>query len=90
MTAETSDAPAGDPTIAARSFDDAFAELRTAVSELEAGGLSLEETIARTERAVALQVRRHVDVVRLLGGSGVAAVARRPEEGLINGAQAAR
>jgi exodeoxyribonuclease VII small subunit len=63
MTAETSDAPPIDPTIAVLSFDDAFAELRSAVSELEAGGLSLEDTIARTERAVALQ--RHCE--RLLG-----------------------
>ncbi len=45
--------------IAGLSFDDAFAELRAAVAELEAGGLSLEETIARTERAVALQ--RHCE-----------------------------
>jgi len=52
-----------DPAILALSFDDAFAELRAAVAELEAGGLSLEETIARTERAVALQ--RHCE--RLLG-----------------------
>jgi len=52
-----------DATIAGLSFDDAFAELRAAVAELEAGGLSLEETIARTERAVALQ--RHCE--RLLG-----------------------
>ena len=52
-----------DPAIEALSFDDAFAELRTAVAELEAGGLSLEDTIARTERAVALQ--RHCE--RLLG-----------------------
>jgi exodeoxyribonuclease VII small subunit len=56
-------AETADPTIAALSFDDAFAELRAAVTELEAGGLSLEETIARTERAVALQ--RHCE--RLLG-----------------------
>ena len=69
MTTEPAspDAAAGtapvDPAIAALSFDDAFAELRTAVAELEAGGLSLEETIARTERAVALQ--RHCE--RLLG-----------------------
>jgi exodeoxyribonuclease VII small subunit len=59
-------APAGppiDPAIAALSFDDAFAELRTAVAELETGGLSLEDTIARTERAVALQ--RHCE--KLLG-----------------------
>jgi len=52
-----------DPAITALSFDDAFAELRAAVAELEAGGLSLEDTIARTERAVALQ--RHCE--RLLG-----------------------
>ena len=52
-----------DPAIAALTFDEAFAELRTAVGELEAGGLSLEDTIARTERAVALQ--RHCE--RLLG-----------------------
>jgi len=56
-------ASAADPAIAALSFDDAFSELRTAVAELEAGGLSLEDTIARTERAVALQ--RHCE--RLLG-----------------------
>jgi len=48
--------PVADPAIAALSFDEAFAELRAAVAELEAGGLSLEETISRTERAVALQV----------------------------------
>jgi exodeoxyribonuclease VII small subunit len=54
---------ATDPAIAALSFDDAFAELRTVVAELEAGGLSLEDTIARTERAVALQ--RHCE--KLLG-----------------------
>ena len=52
-----------DPAIAALTFDEAFAELRAAVAELEAGGLSLEDTIARTERAVALQ--RHCE--RLLG-----------------------
>jgi exodeoxyribonuclease VII small subunit len=68
MTAEPTapaapDAPVSDPAIAVLSFDDAFAELRAAVAELETGGLSLEETIARTERAVALQ--RHCE--RLLG-----------------------
>lgn len=56
-------APVTDPAIAALTFDAAFAELRAAVAELEAGGLSLEDTIARTERAVALQ--RHCE--RLLG-----------------------
>src|SRR5437773_2778 len=55
--------PPVDPAIVALSFDEAFAELRTAVAELEAGGLSLDDTIARTERAVALQ--RHCE--KLLG-----------------------
>jgi exodeoxyribonuclease VII small subunit len=48
-----------DPTIAALSFDDAFAALKGVVAELETGGLSLEDTITRTERAVALQ--RHCE-----------------------------
>lgn len=56
-------APATDPAIEALAFDAAFAELRSAIEELEAGGLPLEETIRRTERAVALQ--RHCE--RLLG-----------------------
>ena len=64
MTAEPTAAPTGDGRepqgpgdagLTALSFDDAFAALRTVVGELEAGGLSLEDTIARTERAVALQ-----------------------------------
>ena len=41
--------------VAGLSFDAAFSELRQAIEELEAGGLALEETIRRTERAVALQ-----------------------------------
>ena len=41
--------------VEALTFDEAFEHLRVAVSELEAGGLSLEDTITRTERAVALQ-----------------------------------
>ena len=73
MTAETSTTPAEpaeaaappDPAIAALSFDDAFAKLRAVVAELEAGGLALEDTIARTERAVALQ--RHCE--KLLGAA---------------------
>src|SRR6476469_2823676 len=56
-------ASAAAPSVEGLSFDDAFANLRAVVTELEAGGLSLEETIARTERAVALQ--RHCE--RLLG-----------------------
>ena len=62
MTTEPAAVPV-DPAIAALTFDEAFAELRAAVAELETGGLSLEDTIARTERAVALQ--RHCE--RLLG-----------------------
>src|SRR5512141_1605410 len=72
--------PAPDPAIEALSFDDAFVELRTAVAELEAGGLSLEDTIARTERAVALQ--RHCE--RLLGQAElrVRQLVNRPGGGL--------
>jgi len=39
------------------AYDDAFAELGRVVGTLEAGGQSLEETIALYERAVALQGR---------------------------------
>jgi exodeoxyribonuclease VII small subunit len=63
LPADGGSAPQVDPAIAALSFDEAFAELRNAVAELEAGGLSLEDTIARTERAVGLQ--RHCE--KLLG-----------------------
>lgn len=65
--APTATAPATvpDARIEALTFDDAFAELRSVVAELEAGGLALEETIARTERAVALQ--RHCE--KLLGAA---------------------
>ena len=86
MTAEPAIAPGAaasagaDPAIEKLSFDDAFAELRTAVAELEAGGLSLEDTIARTERAVALQ--RHCE--RLLGQAElrVRQLVNRPGGGL--------
>ncbi len=63
-TAETA-ATAPDAALEALTFDDAFAELRSVVAELEAGGLALEGTIARTERAVALQ--RHCE--QLLGAA---------------------
>jgi exodeoxyribonuclease VII small subunit len=66
MTSEqvaTTAAETADPALAGLSFDEAFAQLKAVVAELEAGGLSLEDTIARTERAVALQ--RHCE--RLLG-----------------------
>jgi exodeoxyribonuclease VII small subunit len=55
----TDQADATESQLATLSFDAAFAELRQAIEELEAGGLALEETIARTERAVALQ--RHCE-----------------------------
>lgn len=57
MTTDHADTIAAE--ISALPFDAAFAELRQAIEELEAGGLALEETIARTERAVALQ--RHCE-----------------------------
>ncbi|MHB8893071.1 MAG: exodeoxyribonuclease VII small subunit [Candidatus Limnocylindrales bacterium] len=41
----------------ALAYDDAFAELQRVVAALEAGGGSLEATIALYERAVALQRR---------------------------------
>jgi exodeoxyribonuclease VII small subunit len=58
--------PTGPETIAAveeLAYDDAFAELQRVVAALEAGGGSLEATIAQYERAVALQRRCE----RLLG-----------------------
>lgn len=83
MTSEqvaTTPAETTDPALAGLSFDDAFAQLKTAVAELEAGGLSLEDTIARTERAVALQ--RHCE--RLLGEAElrVRQLVNRPGGGL--------
>ena len=43
MTAEPPALPAAaeDPALAGLSFDEAFAQLKAAVAELEAGGLSL-------------------------------------------------
>ena len=72
--------PPIDAAIAALSFDDAFAELRTVVAELEAGGLSLEDTVARTERAMALN--RHCE--KLLGEAElrVRQLVNRPGGGL--------
>ena len=45
------------PDAEALAYDDAFAELQRVVAALEAGGGSLEATIALYERAVALQRR---------------------------------
>ena len=44
-------------TLDALTFDAALAELERTVAELEAGGLPLEQTIARYERGVALERR---------------------------------
>jgi exodeoxyribonuclease VII small subunit len=49
--------------VEALAYDEAFAELQRVVAALEAGGGSLEATIALYERAVALQRRCE----RLLG-----------------------
>jgi exodeoxyribonuclease VII small subunit len=51
------------PEVESLAYDDAFAELQRTVTALEAGGQSLEATIALYERAVALQRRCE----RLLG-----------------------
>jgi exodeoxyribonuclease VII small subunit len=69
-----------DPAIAGLSFDDAFAQLKAAVAELEAGGLSLEDTIARTERAVALQ--RHCERLLAEAELRVKQLVSRPGGGL--------
>ena len=52
---ETPTTPTADAD--ALAYDDAFAELQRVVAALEAGGASLEATIAQYERAVALQRR---------------------------------
>jgi exodeoxyribonuclease VII small subunit len=79
MTPEPA-ATAPDPDIDKLSFDDAFAQLRAAVAELEAGGLSLEDTIARTERAVALQ--RHCEKLLAEAELRVKQLVNRPGGGL--------
>ncbi len=56
-------APGAPADVEALAYDAAFAELGRVVAELEAGGATLEATIAQYERAVALQ--RHCE--RLLG-----------------------
>ena len=79
MTPEPA-ATAPDADIDQLSFDDAFAQLRAAVAELEAGGLSLEDTIARTERAVALQ--RHCEKLLAEAELRVKQLVNRPGGGL--------
>jgi exodeoxyribonuclease VII small subunit len=45
------------PALETLTFDTALAELERTVADLEAGGLPLEQTIARYERGVALEQR---------------------------------
>jgi exodeoxyribonuclease VII small subunit len=77
--ASTIDEPPAD-AIATLTFDDAFERLRAAVAELEAGGLSLEDTITRTERAVALQ--RHCERLLTEAELRVQQLITRPGGGL--------
>ena len=71
------------------TFDAALAELERTVAELEAGGLPLEQTIARYERGVALEQRceqlladAELRVRRLVEGArGALAVAELRLEG---------
>jgi exodeoxyribonuclease VII small subunit len=71
------------------TFDGALAELERTVAELEAGGLPLEQTIARYERGVALERRceqlladAELRVRRLVEGArGALAVAELRLEG---------
>jgi exodeoxyribonuclease VII small subunit len=76
----TERAEPADSEIAALPFDAAFAELRQAIEELEAGGLPLEETIRRTERAVALQ--RHCEKLLSEAELRVRQLVNRPGGGL--------
>ena len=79
-TDQAEGAPPTDADIASLSFDAAFAELRQAIEELEAGGLALEETIRRTERAVALQ--RHCERLLSEAELRVRQLVARPGGGL--------
>jgi exodeoxyribonuclease VII small subunit len=76
----TERAEPADSEISALPFDAAFAELRQAIEELEAGGLPLEETIRRTERAVALQ--RHCEKLLSEAELRVRQLVNRPGGGL--------
>jgi exodeoxyribonuclease VII small subunit len=69
-----------DTDVEGLSFDAAFAELRQAIEELEAGGLPLEETIRRTERAVSLQ--RHCERLLSEAELRVKQLVARPGGGL--------
>jgi len=81
--------PAADADVETLAFDDAFAELQRVVAGLEAGGASLEATIAQYERATALDLRcrrlladAELRVQQLMARSGgaVATVDVNPDE----------
>jgi exodeoxyribonuclease VII small subunit len=78
-TNQADSAPAG-PEIDDLPFDTAFAELRRVIEELEAGGLPLEATIGRVERAAALQ--RHCEKVLGEAELRVRQLVARPGGGL--------
>jgi len=85
----TERASGGDAAITSLTFDEALAELQRTVTELEAGGLPLERSIALYERGVALQERcatllteaelRVQQLVTRAGGA-IATVDVRPED----------
>jgi exodeoxyribonuclease VII small subunit len=80
---------AASPDVDDLPYDEAFAELQRVVAALEAGGGTLESTLAQYERAVALQRRcerllaeAELRVQQLMAGPGgaPAAVDVRPED----------
>ena len=78
MTTDQAEPTATD--VGSLAFDAAFAELRTVIEELEAGGLPLEESIRRTERAVALE--RHCERLLSEAELRVRQLVARPGGGL--------
>ena len=80
MTTNQADTTPAAPEIDELPFDTAFAELRRVIEELEAGGLPLEETIRRVERAAALQ--RHCEKVLGEAELRVRQLVARPGGGL--------
>lgn len=80
MTTNQADTASAAPAIDDLPFDTAFAELRRVIEELEAGGLPLEETIRRVERAAALQ--RHCEKVLGEAELRVRQLVARPGGGL--------
>lgn len=95
--ATAGEATPGAPSVADLPFDRALADLGSIVSRLEAGGLSLEESIALYEQGVALHehcahllASAELRVRRLVDGAGGAprALDLRPDDELEDGGQA--